>query len=125
VLDAAAAESELSWAGNRDGAACCAAALRAAGAGMSTLRSTVGADEDAGADAEAAAGTRVLCHHAPPRTSTAATSATMTPNAQRGICGGGAASGTCDRPGVAERCRSCSDLRSASRMNDTSVILHE
>ena len=35
------------------------------------------------------------------------------------------ASGTCESPGTVERWRSCSDLRNASRMNDTSVVLDE
>jgi hypothetical protein len=104
-------------------------AARSAGAVDAGREPTVGVGSGTGRstmrDAASSTGARVLCHHAPPSTSTAASSTPITTNAQRGICGGGVASGTWARPGSAERWRSCSDLRSASRMNDTSVVLDE
>ena len=45
--------------------------------------------------------------------------------AQRGSSRRGSANGTCAMPGIAARCRSCSDLRSASRMNDISMTRRE
>jgi hypothetical protein len=80
-------------AGSVDGAALGVGAL-----GSSPLRSRVAAE-----DGSSATGARALCHHAPPRIRTAATSTPITTKVQRGICGCGVASGTCERPGTAER----------------------
>src|SRR5947207_5942612 len=46
---------------------------------------------------------RWLCHHAPPSTSTAAASKPITSSAQPGNSRRAVASGTCDKPGTAER----------------------
>src|SRR5882672_1100857 len=75
--------------------------------------------------AGACVATRELRHQAPPSAIKATTSAATRANIQRGVSRRGAAYGTFEIPGTAPRCRSCSDLRNASRMNDTSILLDQ